>query len=113
MLGERRLDAADDDLEARVEGLARVQVGEVGGFVALLVVGLAVLLPVDERAARVKDFVKRLRWKGPVFEISALARSGLEPRTHAIYEHVATTRPHAAVLPDERLDDDGAESGHA
>jgi glutamate 5-kinase len=26
---------------------------------------------------RVKDFVRRLRWKGPVFEISALARQGL------------------------------------
>ena len=26
-----------------------------------------------------KDFVKRLRWKGPVFEISALTREGCEP----------------------------------
>ena len=26
----------------------------------------------EERAARVKDFVKRFKWKGPVFEISAL-----------------------------------------
>ena len=32
------------------------------------------MVPEDERAARVKDFVKRLKWKGPVFEISALAR---------------------------------------
>jgi GTP-binding protein len=33
----------------------------------------------DERAARVKDFVKRFRYKGPVFEISALTREGCEP----------------------------------
>ena len=30
------------------------------------------MVPAEERAARVKDFVKRLRWKGPVYEISAL-----------------------------------------
>ncbi len=42
----------------------------------------------DERAARVKDFVKRLRFKGPVFEISALTREGCEPLVQAIYQHV-------------------------
>jgi GTP-binding protein len=32
------------------------------------------MVPVEDReAARGKDFVKRLKWKGPVFEISALA----------------------------------------
>ncbi len=35
------------------------------------------MVPAEERAARVKEFVRRLRWKGPVFEISALAREGL------------------------------------
>jgi GTP-binding protein len=42
----------------------------------------------DERAAKVKDFVKRLRFKGPVFEISALTREGCEPLVQAIYQHV-------------------------
>jgi GTP-binding protein len=46
------------------------------------------MIPVDERAARVKDFVKRLRFKGPVFEISALTREGCEPLVQAIYQHV-------------------------
>ena len=55
------------------------------------------------RAARVKDFVRRLRWKGPIFEISALARQGLDPLIHAIYDHISATRPHAEVLPDERF----------
>lgn len=46
------------------------------------------MVPEDERAARVKDFVKRLRFKGPVFEISALTREGCESLVHAIYKHV-------------------------
>jgi GTP-binding protein len=45
-------------------------------------------VPEDERAALVKDFVKRLRFKGPVFEISALTREGCEPLVKAIYQHV-------------------------
>jgi GTP-binding protein len=46
------------------------------------------MVPDDERAARVKDFVKRLRFKGPVFEISALTREGCESLVQAIYQHV-------------------------
>ncbi|MBO9652443.1 MAG: GTPase ObgE [Variovorax sp.] len=46
------------------------------------------MIPVDERAARVKDFVKRLRFKGPVFEISALTREGCEPLVQAVYAQV-------------------------
>ena len=58
------------------------------------------------RASRSKDIVRRLRWKGPVFEISALARQGLDPLLHATYEHVATTRAPAAPRPDERFEDE-------
>ena len=46
------------------------------------------MVPVEEREARVKDFVKRFKWKGPVFEISALTREGCEALIHAIYRHV-------------------------
>eukprot|EP01030_Chromulinospumella_sphaerica_P015272 gene15272-15073_t len=46
------------------------------------------MVPTEEREARVKDFVKRFKWKGPVFEISALTREGCEPLIHAIYRHV-------------------------
>ena len=46
------------------------------------------MVPVEERAARVKDFVKRFKWKGPVFEISALTREGCEPLIQAIFRHV-------------------------
>jgi GTPase len=46
------------------------------------------MVATDERAAKVKDFVKRYKHKGPVFEISALTREGCEPLVKAIYQHV-------------------------
>ena len=46
------------------------------------------MVPTDERSARVKDFVKRFKYKGPVFEISALNRDGCEGLVRAIYDHL-------------------------
>jgi GTP-binding protein len=46
------------------------------------------MIPLEERAAVVKDFVKRFKFKGPVFEISALTREGCEPLIKTIYQHV-------------------------
>jgi GTPase len=46
------------------------------------------MVPLDERAALVKDFIKRYRYKGPVFEISALTREGCEGLIRAIFKHV-------------------------
>ena len=46
------------------------------------------MVPADERAARVKDFVKRFKYKGPVFEISALNREGCEPLVRAVFDHL-------------------------
>jgi GTP-binding protein len=46
------------------------------------------MVPGDERAARIKDFVKRMRFKGPVFEISALTREGCEHLVQAVYQHI-------------------------
>jgi GTP-binding protein len=68
------------------------------------------MVPADERTVRVKDFVRRLRWKGPVFEISALAREGLERLTLAVYEHVASTRHPVPELPDARFDGENADA---
>ena len=46
------------------------------------------MIATDARAALVKDFVKRLKFKGPVFEISALTREGCEPLIRAVYAHL-------------------------
>jgi GTP-binding protein len=63
------------------------------------------MVPADERAARVKDFVKRLRFKGPVFEISALTREGCEHLVQAIYQQVKAQQAaeHAPVEVDPRF----------
>ncbi len=47
------------------------------------------MVPLEERDARIKDYVRRLRWKGPVFGISALAREGLQPLLERIQNHIA------------------------
>ncbi len=46
------------------------------------------MIDVDKRAAVVADFVKRYKFKGTVFEISALTREGCEPLVKAIYKHI-------------------------
>lgn len=46
------------------------------------------MVPAQERAARVAEFVRRMRFKGPVFEISALTREGCAALVHAVFQHV-------------------------
>ena len=60
------------------------------------------MVPANERAALVKDFVKRLRFKGPVFEISALTHVGCESLVKAVYQHVKLQQ--ASEQPDEPVD---------
>ena len=69
------------------------------------------MVPAEERDKRVKDFVKRLKWKGPVFQISALSREGLEPLVRAIWEHVATYQRPPEPEHDPRFDTPGDEGG--
>ncbi len=63
------------------------------------------MVPADERDAQVKAFVRRLRWKGPVFAISALTREGCEPLVRAVYQHVSAMRQPPAAEPDPRFAD--------
>ena len=46
------------------------------------------MVPAEEREARVRDFVKRMRYKGPVYQISALTREGCEQLIRDIYQHI-------------------------
>jgi GTP-binding protein len=62
------------------------------------------MVPNEDRVALVKDFIKRMRWKGPVFSVSALAREGLDPMVQAIYEHVAAHKVQAPPEVDPRFD---------
>jgi len=62
-----------------------------------------------DRAAAVKSFVRRLRWKGPVFAVSALTREGLDALVRAVYEHVAAAARPAPAERDPRFDPVGAD----
>jgi GTP-binding protein len=44
------------------------------------------LVPADERDARVKAFVRKLRWKGPVYAIMAISGEGCRPLVYAIQD---------------------------
>ncbi len=68
------------------------------------------MIPADERGERVKSFTKRLRWKGPIFSISALTREGCVGLVRTVYEHVATQVRPAAEERDPRFDPVGADS---
>jgi GTP-binding protein len=46
------------------------------------------MVSADEREALVADFVKRMKYKGPVFQISALTREGCEHLIKDIYKHI-------------------------
>ncbi len=50
------------------------------------------MVPEEERKKRVKDFIKRFGWKGPVFEISALTRDGCSELVTEIYDYIAVQR---------------------
>jgi GTPase len=69
------------------------------------------MVPSDERAARVKDFVKRFKYKGPVFEISALTHEGCEALAKAAYQHVKAQQlaEQPAAYVDPRFASDAAE----
>ena len=53
-----------------------------------LVLNKVDMLPPESRVARVKEFVRRLRYKGPVFEISALTHEGCDALVQAVYRHI-------------------------
>jgi GTP-binding protein len=64
------------------------------------------MVPLEERESRVKEYVRRLRWKGPVFAISALARDGLQPLLEKIQNHVAAEqKPPPQADPDRRFEE--------
>ncbi len=50
------------------------------------------MVPDEEKKARVKAFIKRLAWKGPVFEISALNHAGCPELVNAIYQDLEQKR---------------------
>jgi GTP-binding protein len=67
-----------------------------------LVLNKVDMLAEGEREKRVQDIVKRLKYKGPVFEISALTREGCELLVQKVYQHIA--KVHTDSLPPVDVD---------
>ena len=55
-----------------------------------------------DREKRIQDIVRRLKYKGPVFEISALTREGCELLVQKVYAHIA--KVHTDSLPPVDVD---------
>jgi len=64
------------------------------------------MVPSQERASLVAEFVRRMRFKGPVFEISALTRDGCEALVHAVFKQVQIQQAteHTVQIVDPRFD---------
>jgi len=89
------VDIAPPDPEADPVDDARSIIQELKNFDAglakkerWLVLNKLDLLPPDEAEKRCKDIIRRLRWKGPVVRISALARQGTEPLCQALMTRI-------------------------
>jgi GTP-binding protein len=69
------------------------------------------MIDADEREARVKDFVKRFKFKGPVFQISALTHAGCQELVKAAYQHIKAQQvaEQPPVYVDPRFAGDAAE----
>jgi GTP-binding protein len=70
-----------------------------------LVLNKSDLVPAEERVDLVKSMVRRLRFKGPVFEISALTHKGCEALVQAVYRYLRTEflAAHGGVQADPRF----------
>jgi GTP-binding protein len=68
------------------------------------------MIPAEDRPERVKDFVKRFKWKGPVFEISALTREGCEQLVREVYQQVSKLKNVTPAPLDPRFDSQEGEA---
>jgi GTP-binding protein len=68
------------------------------------------MVPEDKRDEVVRSFTRRMRWRGPVFLVSALARDGLKPLVEATWAHVNAARAPAAGAVDVRFGRDSTVS---
>ena len=83
------------DVQAVVGELEKYS-AELGVRERWLVLNKTDLLPEQERQSSCESIVRRLDWQGPVFEISALSKQGIQPLLRAIMAHIEQRRPAVA-----------------
>ncbi len=50
------------------------------------------IVPTENKEKVIRDFVRRLKWKGPVFQISAATREGCLQLMESIFKHIESER---------------------
>jgi GTP-binding protein len=50
------------------------------------------MIPEEDRKKVVSDFIKRFKWKGPVFEISALTVLGCDKLCYSLQDYLDSVR---------------------
>jgi GTP-binding protein len=61
------------------------------------------LIPAEQRDALARDISRRLRWRGPVFAVSAVAREGLKPLLEATWRELSPARASGGADDDVRF----------
>ena len=95
---ERELDRYDQALAAKPRWLVLNKVD---------------MLPAETRDAAIRTLLRRLKWKGRWFALSALTREGCEALVRAVHEEVAALRNPPRPDPDPRFDPSDDDAPHA
>jgi len=64
------------------------------------------IIPENERKKQSQEFKRRLRWKGPVFEISAVTGEGCTKLMEAIYAHLETVNQQEKLALNTNISED-------
>ncbi|MEA5096986.1 MAG: GTPase ObgE, partial [Burkholderiaceae bacterium] len=78
---------------------------ELGKKPRWLVLNKLDIVPESERKQRIANFLRRMKWTGPVFEISALNRDGCEPLVVAIFRYLEEQRQAAQRAQEVRVEE--------
>ena len=69
-----------------------------------LVLNKVDMIPEEERKKTIADFIKRYKWTGPVFEISALTGEGCDRLCYALQDYLDSIRRERDKLEEQALD---------
>ena len=69
-----------------------------------LVLNKVDMIPEEERKKTIADFIKRYKWTGPVFEISALTGEGCDRLCYALQDYLDSLRRERDKLEEQAVD---------
>lgn len=84
------MDEVADPVEEvhKIEGELRIFSTDLAARERWLVLNKIDLIPDDEQEARCRDIIERLKWRGPVFIISAINKQGTQELVQKVMSHI-------------------------